>query len=112
MCIRDSYYPLQEALPFFFSILGALGFTSAIFGPGSFSMPIHLDDISCSGTESNLLNCTSNPVGVHNCNHHEDAGVDCLGRSPGTHTTSTCMGERVATIESIEGCCYCYILLA
>ena len=45
----------------------------SVFGQGS--GPIHFDDVSCTGNESSLVNCTYNPT--HNCNHFEDAGVIC-----------------------------------
>ena len=39
---------------------------------------IVLDDLLCSGTESNLLECPSfTPAGTHNCAHSEDASVVC-----------------------------------
>ena len=60
-----------------------MSFTGAIFGSGSIFAPIHLDDVFCSGNESNLLDCMHNPVGVHNCIHSRDASVDCLGRLQG-----------------------------
>ena len=41
--------------------------------------PIFLDDVRCRGTELRLANCTHIGVGVHNCGHHEDAGVMCRG---------------------------------
>jgi hypothetical protein len=41
--------------------------------------PIYLDEVRCSGTESALLECTSNGLGVHNCAHSDDAGVSCEG---------------------------------
>ena len=40
---------------------------------------IWLDDVQCIGTETSLFNCTHSPVGIHNCVHSEDAGVQCLG---------------------------------
>ena len=39
---------------------------------------IVLDNLFCTGTESRLVNCPNNGLGVHNCVHSEDAGVRCL----------------------------------
>jgi len=44
------------------------------FGAAS-SIPIHLDNVMCSGDELHLFNCSSLPIGLHNCQHSEDAGV-------------------------------------
>ena len=33
--------------------------------------------MECRGNETNLDDCTHNGVGVHNCDHDEDAGVIC-----------------------------------
>ena len=66
-----------------FSAGPARGFTGAIFGPGSYAIPIHLDNVLCSGSETSLLNCSHSPIGQHSCMHTEDASVDCLGRDPG-----------------------------
>ena len=60
-----------------------MAYERALFGPGSLAMPILLDDVICSGSETNLLSCTHGPVGEHNCGHSQDVSVDCLGRSPG-----------------------------
>ena len=40
---------------------------------------IHLDNVVCNGEEPQLANCTHSGIGVHNCNHSEDAGVICQG---------------------------------
>ena len=58
---------------------GAIAFSYAYFGSGY--GPIWLDNVYCTGSESNLVNCTNNGIGIHNCGHHEDAGVRCSDSS-------------------------------
>ena len=47
--------------------------------PGDENLPIHLDDLSCDGTEKRLIDCAVFDIGVHNCSvdHSEDVGVSC-----------------------------------
>lgn len=59
----------------FMRALQALG--NAAFGEGT--APIHLDEVSCTGDELNLLSCQHKTV--HNCFHFEDAGVVCMNVS-------------------------------
>ena len=53
----------------------------AVFGGGS--GPIYLESLGCSGTESELIGVSGcslgSPVGVHSCEHSQDAGVECTG---------------------------------
>ena len=51
-------------------------YSNAHFGQGS--GPILLKNVGCTGSESNLTNCTHDPIGeVGNCTHEDDAGVMC-----------------------------------
>lgn len=56
-----------------------MGFSvgKALFNVGAGSGDIWLDNVACLGTELTLWNCNKNNWGSHNCNHNEDAGVDC-----------------------------------
>ena len=56
---------------------GAIARSGAYFGRGTGA--ILLDQVACTGTETRLVNCRSNPLGVHDCSHSEDAGVTCQG---------------------------------
>ena len=65
--------------------IGAIARDGALFGEGS--GPIVLDNVQCSGSESMILDCTANDIGVHNCDHSEDAGVTCQPSSPSPSPT-------------------------
>ena len=39
---------------------------------------VWLDDISCQGKETSILDCSHRPVGENNCDHSEDVAVLCF----------------------------------
>ena len=53
-------------------------FRNAFFGEGT--GPVFLDDVQCSSSSNQLLECFSSPILTHNCLHTEDAGVECEGK--------------------------------
>ncbi|XP_059146362.1 low-density lipoprotein receptor-related protein 4-like [Physella acuta] len=59
---------------------GATGTQGGWFLPGQ--AQIWLDDVTCSGTETSLSQCTHGAWGVSNCAHNEDAGVICSSVVP------------------------------
>ncbi|XP_038061130.1 deleted in malignant brain tumors 1 protein-like [Patiria miniata] len=52
---------------------------NASFGPGTGD--ILLGNVSCSGNEDTLMDCSHPPVGTHHCTHMEDAGVICRAQA-------------------------------
>ena len=52
--------------------------TNIFFGGGETTQRIHLDEVRCTGTETSLLNCAHNGIGVvGDCTHHDDVGIIC-----------------------------------
>ena len=73
ICHAVNLSPLYPFL-FLFPYTDVVPVRNAGFGSG-FSHPIILDDVTCTGNEDNILNCSYDSVS--NCDHSEDAGVIC-----------------------------------
>jgi hypothetical protein len=59
-----------------------LGYTYAVRALRGSDVPdgtgqIWLDDVRCTGSEQNLTSCSHDGWGNENCDHGEDAGVEC-----------------------------------
>ena len=62
---------------------------SVDFGVPAGTGPILMDDVNCTNGQTNLLACSHNGFGNHNCSHMEDVGVRCSRPSSGTYVEST-----------------------
>ena len=65
-------------------------FLNAYFGEGTGN--IVFDELRCNGDEDSLMDCASNKLGVDtvDCQHYEDAGVQCSGPGSALHCLEDC----------------------
>nr|XP_032646620.1 antigen WC1.1-like [Chelonoidis abingdonii] len=70
----------------------------AAFGKGT--GPIWVEKVNCRGTESSLWDCPAMPWGESNCDHKEDAAVNCLGVTETTASPATTAPPRHPLTDS------------
>ena len=84
---------------------GATALSRATFGQGTGQ--IWLDDVACTGSESRLIDCPASPLGSHNCQHSEDAGVRCgtgmICVFNNAHADKTCFHYQTVTVCTQQG---------
>ena len=78
--ICDDNWDIQDARV----VCHQLGYLDALAAPlsayyGEGSERIWFDNMHCIGTEPDLFACMHNGIGEHDCDHSEDASVECLG---------------------------------
>ncbi|XP_022111583.1 scavenger receptor cysteine-rich domain superfamily protein-like [Acanthaster planci] len=77
--VCDDHFDLTDA----YVICQELGFGRTVqflpgapFGQGD-GLEIMMDHLRCEGDEKTVFECRHNGLGIHNCDHREDAGVQC-----------------------------------
>ena len=77
-------------------IVGAVALTTGFTnGAGQ----IWLDNVRCAGTETRLIDCPANALGITSCTHISDAGVRCVA----SMATCTQGAIRLQGGTAIEG---------
>ena len=75
--------------------VGVSASASFIFGSGAFSQSIWLDDVSCNGSESQLIDCSHAGIGFHNCSHSNDVGIVCTNGELGCDDSCTGVSDNI-----------------
>ena len=70
-------FNLDTRAKMYFVPTDAVAFSGAHFSSGV--GPIHLNNVDCSGSETNLIDCSHSSTVSCNNGHSEDAGVRCQG---------------------------------
>ena len=59
--------------------VGGIAMTRGVSYFGTPPSPIFLDNLACDGEESSILACPRSMLGLHQCDHSQDTGVQCFG---------------------------------
>ena len=88
MCNKSQELSSLIQLPNLLVFFGILTFYSLllashmIFDAVNLSLPIELpiwlNDLSCAGNETSLIDCSHSPLGTQNCYHSKDVAIRCV----------------------------------
>lgn len=73
-------------------MIDAVPLTEEYFGSGT--GPIFLNRLSCAGSETDILECNSNPI-TSSCTHLKDALVRCTGKNSNAVIISTFLNPLI-----------------
>ena len=82
---------------------GGTPYYNAYFGAST--GPIFLDDVACTSSANQLLECSSSPVLAHNCDHNADAGVGCEGRFLLCKSIKNDQHKHCRNVTALYYCC-------
>ena len=69
---------------------------------GSGSGRIWLDEVTCHGNESSIVNCPHDPFGVNDCSHSEDVSISCASSGSTSSTVPQLFTTTVPTCKYIS----------
>ena len=70
---------ISDSYKHFTLLLKGIPTRLAYFGAGN--GPIHLSRAQCTSSDMRLTNCSADRSGINQCDHREDAGVICRGKT-------------------------------
>ena len=76
--IRYNYFVITFIIKDYCTTGSVTYITATQFGQGT--GPILMSVVQCSGQESNLLDCSYDPLPYSTCSHSFDVGVKCEGK--------------------------------
>lgn len=77
MALRFQYFFFLAFIILFLNSMIGIPIGNSFYGNGTGS--IWIDNMDCTGNETNIGQCQRKPWGQNDCDHSEDASVICIG---------------------------------